>query len=224
MAVLLLVLACGGEGDGFEPAPGAALDQDELEGLMDAALADFDLQKRAVQHEPLAQARGGLSCFEVESGPCSVPRPPGLAAAFEGNDGTRVLVRLTLGLDELEAGDLVDQAIVSKGHEATAMLRTVYESKQLPGSFVSGPCDEQADGDSDEGCAWQERDAPGVGDQARAMKSVTLETTRLSAVAFSRAFVAAEVDVVAVDGKVSDSLADDIAEALDEQIKAALSR
>ena len=223
MAVFLFVLGCSG-GDDFEPSPGASVAVDELDGLIDAAMTDFELERASFQPQPVADTDAGPSCFQVESGQCSLPSPPGVVVSLLGDGGERVFVRLTLGIDSLEAGDLVQRAVTSRGHEATEMLRVVYESAPVPETRAFGPCRQSADWSSDEGCAWQERGAPDVGDKASAMKSDSLEATRLSAVAFARESLFADVQVITADGNVPNGLADDIAEALDEQIKLALSR
>lgn len=223
MAVLLLVVACGDDEE-FEPAPGATVEAAQLDGLIDAALADFELERSAVQPEPMPDGDAGPSCLQVEVGSCTFPRPPGVTVSLQGDDGARVFVRLVLGVDSLEAGDLVQRAEQSRRLEATETLRIFYESAPVPESRIVGPCRQGSDWSSDEGCAWQERDAPDVGDEATAMKSDSLEVTRLSAVAFARESVFADVQVITTDGDLPNGLADDIAGALDEQIKLALSQ
>ena len=224
-AVLLFVLGCSEGNDRFEPAPGASLELGELDRLLDAALVDFDLQREPIQPQTLPDNGGGYSsCFEVESGPCSVPRAPGVVVSLRGENGALVLIQLMLGIDAMEVGDLVQSATQSRRLEATETLRVIYESAPVPETRVTGPCDQSADRTSDEGCAWGRRDAPNVGDEARAMKSDSLGFTRLSAVAFARESLFADVQVITADGDVPNGLADDLAEALDEQIKLALSQ
>ncbi len=134
-------------------------------------------------------------------------------------------MRIGLGIDSLEAGDWVDGAVTDWSFMETQTLRVVYETPSRPEGFIGGPCQYNVDRDADDGCAWQERGAPNVGDEARAMKSETLESTALSAVAFARENVFADIEVVARgDSDAPNHFADDIAKAVDKQIKLALSQ
>ncbi len=184
VAVFLFGLGCSG-GDNFEPAPGASIEQDELQGLITQAMSEFDLD--AVAFQPLAtdaNAGGYKSCFEVESGPCYVPRPPGMSASFQSSDGVSVLINVMLAIDEAEAADLVDNAALSRTTTATQSLRIQYEGAPVPPERVVGPCDAKADREADGGCAWEETSAPNVGDEARAVKSEILDDHGLSMVGF----------------------------------------
>jgi hypothetical protein len=223
MVVLLFVLACGDD-EGFEPAPGATVALSDLDALIENALSGFDLQREPLL-DPQPDTDGGYaSCFKVESGPCSVPRPPEALASFRAKTGPIVVVRLALGVDSVEAGDLVSSTTQGRSRVATESLRIVSGSAPVPASRAVGPCVETADPTGDKGCAWESRGAPDVGDEARAMRSDSLDAMRLSAVAFARGHVFADVQVASSDGDVPDRLANQIAKALDEQIMLVLSR
>lgn len=223
MTAFLVVLGCSGGADGWEPAPGAMVEESELEGLTAAALSDFDLEWLITQPEPSDEDEGP-SCFEVETGPCRVSRPPGLTAVLR-NEGHQVVITLRAGIDSLEAGDQVDAAMTSRRLASTRGLRLFYETPELIDGTPIGPCDFDAERESDQGCAWRDRNSPGAGDEALAMNSETLEETAFSAVAFARGHVFADVQVVRRgESSAPDGLADDLAKALDEQIKQALSQ
>lgn len=223
-AVLLFAVACGG-GDSFEPAPGASVQESDLEALVREVVHRFDLQwSNAWAYPSPEEMANRPSCFEVESGPCSIPRAPGLAVALYREDSADVLVRVTLGIDMEEAGDLQRAGVTSRRHVESRLLRVLYEPASELGSMPSGPCDRDADRAADEGCAWQERGAPKVGDRVAAIKSDSLERGGMSAVVFSRGHIAVDIEVIEAGSGPPDRLADDLAKALDEQIKLALSR
>ena len=224
VTAFLVVLGCSGEDDGWEPAPGARVEESELEGLTAAAVSDFDLEWLITQPEPSENEDEGPSCFEVETGPCRVSSTPGLTAVLR-DEGHQVVITLRAGIDSLEAGDQVDAAMTSRRLASTRSLRLFYETPELIDGTPIGPCDFDAERESDQGCAWRDRTSPGTGDEGLAMNSETLEETAFSAVAFARGHVFADVQVVRRgDPSAPDGLADDLAKALDEQIKQALAQ
>jgi hypothetical protein len=155
VAVFLCVAACSGGEKKFEPAPGASIEEDELQGLITDAVSKFDLTLVTAQSESGIENGAGLSsCLNGRSGPCQVPGPPSLAVALHGEDGTNVVVKVGLGVDSLEAGDQVKGAVTRRSFDKTETLRITYESPGQLLSYTGGPCDYKADGESDDGCAW----------------------------------------------------------------------
>jgi hypothetical protein len=227
LAVFSLTAACGGDEDNFEPPPGALVEAGELEALIAHALSGLGLEIGMVQPIPHPQDVDGYqSCFETQSaGPCRIQRAPGLSVAFRDEGGLAGRITVQLGVDHLEAGDLLGSAMVSRSLTTTETLRVFVAGTVPPGRVVGGSCDPEAGRDSEDGCAWRERGAPKVGDDALAMSVEVLETDAFSAVAFNRGHVFAEIEVGRQGSRdVPDAVADDIARALDEQIKRALSQ
>ena len=121
-------------------------------------------------------------------------------------------------------GQLIDQAEFGRSRAATLALRVGYEGAPIPAGNAIGPCDPKAERTADDGCAWQDRSAPKVGDEARAMKSETLDRNAFSSVSFARSSVYVDIEVVQTGTKAPNQLADKLASAMDDQIKQALSQ
>ena len=226
-AVLLLAAACSGSDD-FEPAPGASIEVADFEGVISTAMAEMDLQELnsiPLEGEEFEEPRP--SCFEVEVGPCSVgdpePNPPGHAIRYHDSEDREITVTLQLATDALHAGDLVEGQTGSLLSIETQAWR-LMAAPPPHGQVASGPCDTEVDPDEEQGCAWQDRGAPGVGDSAGALQNNVVTDSGYAAVAFARHYVFAVVMVRQYESGTPGGIADDVAEAVDEQIKAALSR
>jgi hypothetical protein len=226
VAVLLFVIACGG--DPFQPAPGANVEPADLQSLIQAAVADQDLEVRNnLVLEPQQDDAGLPSCFDVEMGPCSaVEAPssaPGHATFYEDDDGREIAVALQLAVDSQQAREFVQRQTEAMRSMETQAQRQM-SAPSPSGPIASGPCDDGLDADEDSGCAWQSRRAPDVGDEAAALRSTVVADSGYAYVAFAREDVFAIVTIRQYEDGTPKTLADRIAEALDRQIKAALSR
>jgi hypothetical protein len=203
VAVFLFLVACGG-GDDFEPAPGAAVSVVEFEGLIEAAVGDLGLE-------------------QVKSIPSPEPSPTGHTVRYSDAENREVTVGLQRGIDAEDARELASLQADSLRSMETRVWR-LLTAPTTDGPVTGGQCEEALDPNEDNGCAWQGRDAPAVGDSARSLRSSVVADSGFVFVAFARENIIAMVMVRQYENGTPGGLADDIAEALDEQIKRALSQ
>ncbi len=227
LVAFLVVPGCAG-GDNFKPAPGAAVTPDELDALIEAVVQERNLE--VVSNfvlEPQVEGPNRLGCTDAGVEPCIVTSGPaglpGRAIRLRDEEGNDISLSLQLAGDSQEAGEMVRGQTAALGLITTLNQRQM-SAPEMTGSIGAGPCDHDVNHDDDMGCAWQERGAPGVGDTAEALRSDVVEGARFAFVAFAREDVIAMVSVRRHDAEKPDQLADDIAKAVDKQIKQALSQ
>lgn len=209
-AVLLFMVACS-SGDGFQASPDATVAPDDLPVIAAAAVASFSLEERFAELTGIVQGDGPS-------------QPLGWTGVYTGEAGPdgRGRVSLYLGMDAQEAGDMLAAAQADLARLSTGALRLFTSGSDE--SFGAGPCDHAADRRTDDGCAWRDRSVPAVGDEAAALSSDVVPNLRLSAVVFRRGPVMAHVEVQSRSALQSERVANQLAAALDEQIKERLSQ